>query len=85
MNNFLDRQRLKKKYSKRTTNEVPKTTSSVVCVHETKVFKTFQGWCVKCGKVVPVCQTCGTPAKAEGKYSFVHACNHNKNIRISVG
>ena len=76
---------VEEKGMKRITDKVPITTDSVVCTHKVKVFKTFQGWCVKCGKVVPVCQTCGTPAKAEGKYSFVHACNHNKNIRISVG
>ena len=70
---------------KRITDKVPITNDLVVCVHETKVFKTFQGWCTKCGTCVPVCQTCGTPAKSEGEYSFVHACNHNKNIRISVG
>ena len=70
---------------KRTTKDVPITTKLVVCVHETKVFTGYQGWCLKCGNQIPVCQTCGTPAKAEGKYSFVHACKHNENIRIMRG
>jgi len=70
---------------KRITNKVPITNDLVVCVHETKVFTGYQGWCSKCGNQIPVCQTCGTPAKAEGEHSFVHACNHNKDIRIMRG
>jgi len=70
---------------KRTTKDVPITTKLVVCVHETKVFTGYQGWCSKCGIQIPVCQTCGIPCKQVTNHSFEYACEHNKDIRIMRG
>jgi len=70
---------------KRITDEVPITNDLVVCTHDTKVFTSFQGWCVKCGNQVPVCQTCGVACKQVTNHSFEYSCEHNKDIRIMRG